>query len=50
MATPEGDHFVELLTDKIEEIFNPALQFEPTGNQDVCTTCPYATFCGVQNV
>ena len=50
MATPEGDHFVELLFDKIEEIFNPALNFVPTDNQDVCSTCPYAAFCGIQNV
>ena len=50
MATPEGDHFVELLTDKIEEIFNPALDFVPTDNKDICSTCPYAAFCGVQNV
>ena len=50
MATPEGDHFVELLTEKIEEIFNPAISFAPTANQDVCSTCPYAAFCGVQKV
>ena len=50
MATPEGDHFVELLSNKIEEMFNPALDFVPTDNQDVCSTCPYAAFCGIQNV
>lgn len=50
MATPEGDHFVELLTEKIEEIFNPALAFVPTDDRDRCTNCPYAAFCGVQNV
>lgn len=50
MATPEGDHFVELLSNKIEEMFNPALDFVPTDNQDVCSTCPYAAFCGIQKV
>ena len=49
MATTEGDHFVELLAGKIEEIFDPAINFVPTDNQDVCSTCPYAAFCGVQD-
>ena len=46
MATPEGDHFVELLTAKIDEIFDPALAFVPTDNREICETCPYAAFCG----
>lgn len=50
MATPEGDHFVELLTKKIDEIFNPELNFIPTNNHDICNTCPYVAFCGIQNV
>ncbi len=47
MATPEGDHFMQLLDEKIEEIFNPAIAFVPTDNTDVCRTCPYAAFCGL---
>lgn len=50
MATPEGDHFVELLTEKIEEIFNPDIAFVPTEDRDRCIHCPYASFCGIQNV
>ena len=50
MATPEGDHFVELLSEKIEEIFNPDIAFVPTDDRDRCVNCPYAAFCGVQNV
>ena len=46
MATPEGDHFVELLSAKIEEIFDPSIAFVPTDDRDRCANCPYAAFCG----
>lgn len=50
VATPEGDRFDELLYEKIEEIFNDMYSFVPTDNRDICQTCPYASFCGYQNV
>ena len=50
VATPEGDHFEELLSEKINEMFNDSLSFVPTDNRTVCKTCPYAAFCGRQNV
>ncbi len=46
MATPEGDHFVELLSAKIEEIFDPSIAFVPTNDRNRCANCPYAAFCG----
>jgi CRISPR/Cas system-associated exonuclease Cas4 (RecB family) len=47
MNTPYGDRFVELLKEKIEEIFNPDISFQPTVDPDVCRTCPYQQFCGL---
>jgi CRISPR/Cas system-associated exonuclease Cas4 (RecB family) len=47
LSTADGDRFVELLTDKIEEIFTPATAFVPTADRDRCKTCPYAAFCGL---
>ena len=47
VATPDGDRFVSLLLEKVEEIFNPALPFQPTDNQERCQSCPYASFCGL---
>ena len=49
MTTPDGDRFVALLSEKIEEIFNPAIAFVPTDDRTRCATCPYAPFCGKQN-
>ena len=46
VATPEGNHFVKLLMNKVNEIFNPDLPFHPTAEQERCRTCPYAQFCG----
>ena len=46
VATPEGNHFVKLLMNKVNEIFNPDLPFHPTEEQERCRTCPYAQFCG----
>ena len=47
VATPEGDRFVKLLMEKVEEIFNPEQPFIPTADQDRCRTCPYAQLCGL---
>jgi ATP-dependent helicase/DNAse subunit B len=46
MATPDGDRFVGLLAEKIEEIFHPDIAFVPTDDRDRCATCPYVSFCG----
>ena len=47
IATPEGDHFVALLLQKIEEIFDSTRPFVPTSDTDRCRTCPYAQLCGL---
>ena len=46
VATPEGDRFVELLIQKINEMFNPSLAFTPTDDTECCKGCPYAQLCG----
>jgi CRISPR/Cas system-associated exonuclease Cas4 (RecB family) len=46
VATPEGDRFVELLMQKINEMFNPSLAFTPTDDTERCKGCPYAQLCG----
>ena len=38
-------HFTELLTEKIDEIFNPAVSFSPTCDRSRCLSCPYAPLC-----
>lgn len=47
VATPEGDHFVSLLTQKVREIFDPSLEFTPTADTSRCRNCPYAHLCGI---
>jgi hypothetical protein len=47
VATADGDQFVRLLVQKIDEIFNPSLTFVPTDDTDRCHTCPYASLCGL---
>jgi ATP-dependent helicase/DNAse subunit B len=42
----ESERFIELLQQKISEIFNPDLAFAPTDDSDRCRLCPYATICG----
>ena len=42
----ESERFMELLQQKISEIFNQDLAFNPTDNSDRCRSCPYATICG----
>lgn len=41
-----ADDFVRLLTDKLNEIFNPDVPFAPTDNPNICRTCPYRLICG----
>ena len=47
VLTPDGDRFAALLSEKIEEIFDPAVAFAPTADRDRCANCPYAAFCGL---
>ena len=48
VATADGDRFVQLLTEKVNEIFSPDLPFTPTDDRDRCRNCPYAQFCGTR--
>jgi CRISPR/Cas system-associated exonuclease Cas4 (RecB family) len=48
IATADGNRFVELLVDKVNEIFSPDLPFSPTSDRDLCRTCPYVQFCGIE--
>ena len=43
-----ANHFTTLLSEKINEIFNPAIDFIPTDDRNRCRTCPYAVLCGRQ--
>lgn len=45
VATPEGDRFVKLCMEKVNDIFDPASPFMPTTEPHHCTTCPYANLC-----
>ena len=45
VATPDGDRFVQLLMQKIDEIFNPELPFTPTDDTNRCHSCPYIHLC-----
>ena len=38
--------YMQLLTDKIGEIFNQDLALSPTDDPIRCRTCPYASLCG----
>lgn len=46
MNTADGNRFVELLVEKVNEIFSPELPFNPTSNREQCINCPYVHFCG----
>ena len=43
-----ANHFTTLLSEKINEIFNPTIDFIPTDDRNRCRTCPYAVLCGRQ--
>jgi MoaA/NifB/PqqE/SkfB family radical SAM enzyme len=47
VETPEGDHFVQLLNDKVNEIFDSRRPFTPTTDDSRCQYCPYAHICGL---
>ena len=47
VATPDGDRFVRLLLEKIDEIFDPDRPFVPTADADRCLNCPYLRICGL---
>ena len=40
-----AERYMELLQQKISEIFNPDLAFSPTDDPLRCRTCPYAALC-----
>ena len=40
------ERFMQLLQEKISEVFNPDLAFTPTSDLDRCRNCPYAALCG----
>ena len=40
------DLFRTRLLEKINEIFNPDIPFQPTDDSKICRTCPYAQLCG----
>ena len=46
VATADGDRFITLLMEKINEIFDPEKPFIPTPDTSRCATCPYAQLCG----
>ena len=45
VATPDGDRFVKLFVEKVNEIFDPSQPFVPTADNSLCKTCPYAHLC-----
>lgn len=42
----QSERLMELLNEKINEIFHPESDFQPTDEQDRCRFCPYAALCG----
>ena len=45
VATPDGDRFVNLFMEKVNEIFDPSRPFLATTDTSHCKTCPYAHLC-----
>ncbi len=41
-----SDTFMQLLSNKMGEIFDPAQSLTPTDDRKRCDTCPYAAICG----
>lgn len=41
-----SDHFMQLLNNKISEIFHPDIPFQPTEDRSRCRSCPYKIICG----
>jgi len=42
---PYEQEFQTLLTEKIDEIFNPDIAFVPTKDDNICSLCPYKLLC-----
>jgi hypothetical protein len=40
--------FMELVTEKIDEIFNPQIAFVPTDDRNRCRNCPYKQLCSIK--
>jgi ATP-dependent helicase/DNAse subunit B len=47
VATDDGNQFVRLLSEKVDEMFDPSVPFAPTSDHDRCRFCPYKSFCGL---
>ena len=39
---------MELVTEKIDEIFNPQIAFVPTDDRNRCRNCPYKQLCSIK--
>ena len=44
-VAPYAEQFMSLLTQVIDEIFDPATSFLPTDDRTCCTNCPYRLLC-----
>ena len=44
-VAPYADKFMSLLTQVIDEMFNPAMPFVPTADRTRCRNCPYRLLC-----
>lgn len=40
-----GEEFLMMLTEKIQEIFDPSVPFKPTTDSNICSFCPYCAMC-----
>lgn len=47
VATADGDRFVSLLMQKVNDIFDPSIPFTPTADTARCRNCPYVQICGL---
>ena len=47
IRTPDGDRFVSLLVQTVNNIFDPAQKFVPTADTSRCTSCPYFRLCRI---
>ena len=44
------ERFMDMLKNKVDEIFDPETDFVPTADRDRCTLCPYKGLCSLSNV
>ena len=47
-VAPHSHLFGQLLADKVDEIFDPAVPFVPTSDRTRCQSCPYRNLCFLQ--